>query len=208
MTRRVHAFVRELHLYLGLFVSPFVIVFALSAVFLVHAWVPASSAPPERRTATDVPIPPDFEKLKGREQLAAARAVLDRLGIHGEIGFIRQFPRDRRVLLPVTLPGRETTVELSLATRSAVISSHPTGLGDATVFLHKMPGPHNVSLRGNSGFMRVWRWLADASVYLVLFLSLSGLYLWAALKAERRAGLALLAAGAVSIGGLVYALVA
>jgi hypothetical protein len=55
--------------------------------------------------------------------------------------------------------------------------------------------------------MRIWRWLADGTVYLVLFLSISGVYLWAVLRAERRIGLALIAAGAVSFFGSVYALV-
>ena len=79
---------------------------------------------------------------------------------------------------------------------------------DATVLLHKMPGPHNVAIRGNTTFMQVWRWLADATVYLLMFLSVSGVYLWAVLRSERRVGLALLAAGALSFAGLVYAVIA
>jgi hypothetical protein len=70
-----------------------------------------------------------------------------------------------------------------------------------------MPGPHNANIRGNSFYMRAWRWLADATVYLVLFLTLSGVYLWAVLRAERRIGLALIAAGAFSLIGMVYALI-
>ena len=72
--------------------------------------------------------------------------------------------------------------------------------------LHKMPGQHLANLRGNWVYMRLWRWLADATVYLVLFLSISGIYLWAVLRAERRIGLMLLAAGACSFFGLLYAL--
>jgi hypothetical protein len=56
--------------------------------------------------------------------------------------------------------------------------------------------------------MRAWRWLADATVYLLLFISVSGIYLWTVLRLERRAGIAMLAAGAVSFFGIVYALVA
>jgi hypothetical protein len=39
-----------------------------------------------------------------------------------------------------------------------------------------------------------------------LFITISGIYLWVALKAERRIGLGLLAAGIVSFFGLVAAL--
>jgi len=55
-----------------------------------------------------------------------------------------------------------------------------------------MPGQHNAAIRGNVWFMRFWRWLADITVYLVLFISISGIYLWLVLRAERRIGLALL----------------
>ena len=94
MNPRFYAIVRDLHLYVGLFLSPFVLVFAISVPLLVHSWVPGAAQPPEKRIATDVALPAGFEKLKGREQLAAARIVLDRIGVHGEIGFVREIPRE------------------------------------------------------------------------------------------------------------------
>lgn len=207
MTPRFHAIVRDLHLYVGLFLSPFVVVFAVSVIFLVHAWLPGSGAPPSSRTATHVSLPANLEQLKGREQLTALHTVLDALGIHGEIGFVRQLPKQRRFVIPVAVPGHETVVELDLAGATAAISSRTTGIWDAMVYLHKMPGPHNANLRGNAFFMQVWRWLADATVYLTLFVSVSGIYLWAVLKSERRVGLILLAAGALSFGGIIYGLI-
>ena len=45
-------------------------------------------------------------------------------------------------------------------------------------------------------------------MYLTLFITVSGIYLWVALKAERRIGVALVLAGAVTFWGLVYAIVA
>ena len=62
-----------------------------------------------------------------------------------------------------------------------------------------MPGPHNVNMRGNSSYMKVWRWLADVSSYGLIFLTLSGVYLWIALQAERRIGLTLLSLDLVQI---------
>ena len=209
MRHPFYAIVRDLHLYVGLFLSPFVLVFAISVIFVVHSWVPGVGASAAvTRTETDVAIPPDFERLKGREQVEAAHAILERIGVRGEIGFIRQFPKERRFVMPVSVPGHETSVDLNVESRSAKLSTRTTGLADATVFLHKMPGPHNVAIRGNTAFMHAWRWLADATVYLLLFLSLSGVYLWAVLKSERQIGLFLFGAGAVSFGGIVYALIA
>jgi hypothetical protein len=71
-----------------------------------------------------------------------------------------------------------------------------------------MLGPHNVDLRGNSPLMRWWRVLADATAYLTLFITASGIYLWVALKADRRVGLMLILAGAITFWGLVYAIAA
>ncbi|MEY4939919.1 MAG: putative PepSY TM-like [Verrucomicrobiota bacterium] len=206
MRQPFYAFVRDLHLYGGLFLSPFLIVFALSVVFLVHAWVPGAGAPPVRRRAANVALPANLEQLKGREQLTALHAVLDTLEVRGEIGFVRQLPKPRRFVIPVAVPGRETVVELDVAGATADISTRSTGGWDAMVYLHKMPGPHNVNLRGNAFFMQVWRWLADATVYLTLFVSVSGIYLWTVLKSERRVGLILLATGALSLGGMIYGL--
>ena len=207
MSPRVYPFVRDLHLYIGLFLSPFVLIFAVSVIFLVHSWVPGMKGRAEPRTVTNLEIPSNIEQLKSREQVDAAQRLLAALGVRGEIGFVRQIPRERRIVLPVSVPGRETIVDVNLASRSATISERHTGMWDAMVYLHKMPGPHNVAIRGNAGFMHAWRWLADATVYLLLFVSASGVYLWAVLKAERRFGVTMLVAGALSFSGLVYALV-
>ncbi len=206
MSKSFYVVTRDLHLYCGLFISPFVLLFAISVVFLVHSWIPGVAKHPASRNASDLLIPPNLDRLNGREQVNAVRSVLDRLGVSGEVSFIRRFPKEHRLVIPVLVPGRETTVDLNLETRAAVITRRNTGTWDAVVYLHKMPGPHNANIRNNWFYMRVWKWVADATVYLVLFISISGIYLWVVLRAERRIGLALIAGGASSFFGLVYAL--
>jgi hypothetical protein len=68
--------------------------------------------------------------------------------------------------------------------------------------------PHNAAVRGNWVYTRLWSWLTDATVYMLLLISVTGVYLWAVLKAERRIGLVLLGAGALSFAGAIYAIVA
>jgi hypothetical protein len=68
-----------------------------------------------------------------------------------------------------------------------------------------MPGPHNIAIRGNWIGTQTWRVFADVTIYLLLFISSSGVYLWWAVKAERRTGSAILAAGAVTLFGIVFA---
>jgi hypothetical protein len=204
--KRFYLTTRDLHLYLGLFISPFILVFAISVPFLVHAWMPGVSPQGENRVVSRLQLPATLEQLNGREQLNAVRHVLDELGVQGEVGYIRRISKEHRLVVPVVVPGQETTVDLNVSSGSAEIVRRSTGLADAVVYLHKMPGPHNANIRGNSFYMGVWRWLADATSYLMLFLSITGIYLWAVLKAERKMGLTLLGAGAFSFFGMVYVL--
>ena len=102
----------------------------------------------------------------------------------------------------------DAIVDLDYEQRSATVTSKRQSLGDAVIYLHKMPGPHNADVRGNSRLVRGWRIVADATAYLLMFLTVSGIYLWVALKAERRIGFALIAAGTVSFFGLVYVIAA
>ena len=205
MRKRFYVVTRDLHLYVGLFLSPFVLVFAVSVFYLVHVSVGRSPEDTPKRVVVDLAVSPELEQLTGGEQVAALRPVLSGLGVEGEVNFIRKIAKEHRLIVPVLVPGRETTVDLNLERRTAAVSVRETGLGDAITHLHKMPGPHNVNMRGNSTYMKVWRRLADVSSYGLLFLTLSGLYLWIALRAERRIGLTLLSLGALSFFGLIYA---
>lgn len=209
MRGRFYLLNRDLHLYLGLFISPFVLVFAVSVFFLVHAWVPGITPGPSttRVVATSaLPIPGDLQTLSGRPLIDALRPALEKAGVHGEIGFVRHLVKEEKFIIPVTIPGRETTVSLSIASGEATIVTRETGLADALVTLHKSPGQHGPGIRMNWFFMRAWRWMADATVYLVLFISLSGIYLWYVLRAERSVGVILIFAGALSFFGMAYAL--
>lgn len=207
MSKRFYRVTRDLHLYFGLFISPFVLVFAVSVFFLVHSpsLKSASGIGPES-TITDLSLPADLETVSGRERINKLKPVLERLGVQGEFGWVQHFPKQHRFVIPVTVPGQVTTVTLDLTKREASIARSNTGLMDALVVLHMSPGQHLADIRKNWFFMRVWSWLADATVYLTLFITVSGVYLWFVLRAERVVGISLLAAGAVSFLGIVYAL--
>ena len=210
MIRRLYPVTRDLHLYVGLFLSPFILLFSISVFYLVHRAAPRPAPDPSMpsRVITDLAIPAGLAQLQGRPRVEALRSVLQQIGVEGEIDFVRHLQKEHRMIVPVRLPGRDTIVTLDYEQRTASIASKQHPIGEAIVYLHKMPGPHNVDVRGNSGLVRAWSILADATAYLLLFLTLSGLYLWAVLKAERRIGLALISAGALTFLGLVYAITA
>ena len=208
--RRLYLLTRDLHLYLGLFLSPFVLVFSVSVFYLVHglAYRPEPDASDNPRTVTNVAIPADIARVQGRARVDALRPVLDQLGVRGEIDFVRHIAAERRLVIPVRLPDHDSVISLNYDRGTATVTDRRRSIGDALVYLHKMPGPHNADLRGNSGLMRAWRLFADATAYLLLFITISGVYLWVALKAERKIGVMLLILGAATFGGLVYVIAA
>ena len=208
MTKRIYTITRDLHLYLGLFLAPFMLVFSVSTFFIVHAWIPGlAEGPGTPDVVKGVALPPDIESLDGRARVDALRTALPTLGVTGEIGFVRHIPRDHRLVFAVFVPGRETTIAIDIAAQTATITQRDSGIWDGLVTLHKSPGQHLVAIRMNWFPMLAWRWFADGTVYLILLITLSGICLWAVLRAERVAGLALLAAGALSFMGIVYAVI-
>lgn len=187
--------------------SPFVLVFAISVFFVVHTWLPKLTADTSQtRIVTALPIPADCENLSGRPLIDALRPALQQAGVQGEVGFVRHLVKEGILIIPVTIPGRETTVSLGLTNREATIVTREVGLATALVTLHKSPGQHGPNIRMNWFFMKAWRWSADATVYLILFISISGVYLWYVLRSERAVGLTLLVVGAGLFFAMAYAL--
>jgi hypothetical protein len=188
-----------------LFISPFVVLFAASVFYLNHGKLSASQqSVPE--TFRGLHIPDGFDRLKGRDAVERAKVILPQVGVAGEIGFLRYVPKDRHLIFPVSRAGSEATVHIDLNARTALVTHRRMNVWESLSYLHKMPGPHNVAIRGNWIGISLWRGVADATIYLLLFISLSGIYLWWAIKAERRTGLMLLAAGAVTFFGLIFAI--
>src|SRR5215203_459202 len=202
----LYRWLRDLHLYLGLFISPFILLFAASVLYLNHGkLLPGVS--PAARTFRGLRVPGGFDRVKGAEAVEHAKTILTQVGVEGEIGFLRYVSKDRHLILPVTKAGSETTVDVDLDARTATVTYRAMNLWESLAYLHKMPGPHNTAIRGNWIGTRVWRVFADGTVYLLLFISISGVYLWWAIKAERRIGFALLGGGAITFVGLIYAIV-
>ncbi len=197
---------RNLHLYAGLFLSPFVLAFAISVIFLNHPGI-SLGKPDEYETKTmRVEVPAGIEKPEGMERIQRAREILRQANLSGEISFIGYSARDGSLTIPVSKPGYEAIVTVALPAGWATIAERRTGFWDSLIFLHKMPGPHLANIRGNWWAVRVWAVLADGTAWLLIFLSVTGVYLWAAIRSERRIGLTLLLGGGVSLLGALYAI--
>src|SRR5215813_5132753 len=107
MRGRFYRIIRDLHLYFGLFISPFVLVFAISVVFLVHSWLPRiGSVTPRKQVVSASPLPEGLQTLSGRPLIEALKPVLEKAGVRGEVGFVRHLVKEDQLVIPVIIPGR------------------------------------------------------------------------------------------------------
>lgn len=196
--KKYYPLVRSLHLYFGLFISPFVLIFSISVLVFNHPDIINSVCPvkvlPEIKTKLDK-IPYDTSDV------GTAKAIAMKLKIKGEVDFISK--NDSSFSFPVNKPGLRVYIKVNTKTDSVLITSKSEGSLRAMTYLHAMPGPHNVKVRGNSTFMKTWKILADAVVYFLLFLTVSGIFLWYFLKAERGIGMFSLALGVLFFIGML-----
>lgn len=194
---------RDLHLYLGLFVSPFVLLYAVTVLLLNHTYMPwGGDEGAVVRSSVAVSVPDEENSLEFATQIRR------QIGATGEIGFVNVNRETNRVSFPLEKPGERIMVRVDLSSGIAELEHRETGVWDAMIYLHRMPGPHNVSIRGNWIFTWLWGWVADATVYLILFVTATGVYLWTVLKAERKAGWIFLGSGVLTFFLILSALIA
>src|SRR5881394_122534 len=97
MSKRFYLVTRDLHLYVGLFISPFVLVFSISVFFLVHAWRPRIvSETSTTRVVSAVPLPGDLQRLSGRPLIDALKPMLEKADVCGEVGFVRHLVKEEK----------------------------------------------------------------------------------------------------------------
>lgn len=193
-SRRIYQWTRGSHLYLGLFICPFILVYAVSTLFLNH-----SIRPSPQQSAPEI-VPLDLsDDLKGEPLV---KSVLGQLGITGEVAGRGQV-RNQKTTIRVQRPGRVKIITVDLDQKQATLTERSTGILGALNFLHFNPGLHRSP---NWIITKFWGWIADAVVYLTLFLTVSGIYLWALIKSERKRGWIALGAGMLTFTLLVAAL--
>ncbi|MDA1277729.1 MAG: PepSY-associated TM helix domain-containing protein [Verrucomicrobia bacterium] len=185
-SQRFAVWTRALHLYFGLFISPFILIYAISTLFLNHS----IRARPSDKEPTVVPISVGAD-LDGMDLV---NSVLGQLGLSGEI-LGQGVVRNGKTMIRVVRPGAIKIVTIDLEKQEAGIVERSTGLLGAITFLHFNPGLHK---EPNWAITKLWGWLADSVVYLALFLTVSGTYLWFLLRTERRAGLIATGAGVLT----------
>jgi hypothetical protein len=194
-SKGLYQWTRKLHLYFGMFICPFILVYAVSTIYLNHSVRPK----PVDEAQAPVSIQVDRD-AKGPELV---NQVLEQLELTGEIVGRGQV-NNNRTIIRVARPGSIKVVTVDLVEQQATILERSNGLLGAINYLHFNPGLHRIP---NWGITKLWGWLADTVVYVTLFLTVSGIYLWALIKSERKIGWILLGGGFGFFISIVAALV-
>ena len=139
--KRFYHWNRELHLYLGLIVSPFLLIFAVSTILLNHGMKPS---PVENKTT--VPI----ELKEGLEGEALVADVLDQLNFTGEV-FGRGKFRNGKTTINISKPGNVKFVTVDIEKKEVLIANRSFGfidtLGTFTLTQVLTSTPHGSSLK-------------------------------------------------------------
>src|SRR5436189_6371225 len=100
MRVRFYRIIRDLHLYFGLFISPFVLLFAISVFFLVHSWLPRlASVTTTTRVVSDLPLPGDLPTLSGRPLIDSLKPAPEKADVRGEVGFVRHLVKEQKLMI-------------------------------------------------------------------------------------------------------------
>ena len=179
--------IRSTHLYLALFLGPWVLLYAGSTFVMNHrAWFRGEPAPPPRweRLAEDR-YPGGFPPGATAGQMAAQ--ILAGLGMEGSN---QASLRNGTLVITRNHAQRPLRVTYTVADRRLVVERQAW---DGAMFLERM--------HRRRGFQSpyiledAWAFSVDLFIVAVLFWSLSGFWLWWEMRPTRRAGLACLVAG-------------
>ena len=205
--KKYYQIIKDLHFYIGLFISPFIIIFALSALVLNHnftdwqddwqVWYFSVNDKVDKTARFTIPIPDNSD-------IDYAKDILSQIDISGEIANV--FGDSIQMYIPVTKPGHRISIRADLLAGIAYIHEEKTNFWKRLIWLHKTPGPHNANIRGNWIYTKIWGSLADFFVIFLLFSSITGIILWYYFKSERAIGLIALLIGFLSIASLVIGL--
>ena len=98
--KKYYPLIRRLHLYFGLFISPFVLIFSFSMLAINHEGLLNQFSPVEQLPVIKVKL----DRMPyDTSDLATAKAICRKLGIDGQIDFISK--EDDYIFFPANKPG-------------------------------------------------------------------------------------------------------
>jgi hypothetical protein len=187
-------FVRRAHLYTGLFLLPWVIMFGVSTIPINHQSPETAVWTRLGEHAFDAPVPGQEENLR-----PLGRQMMDAAGIEGGYWVYRVSPRQVQAGHPDFLA--PVRLNYFAQEKRLVVERRPFSLRSFLSGMHTRGG------YDMGGFWdSVWAVFVDAvCVGLILWIA-SGMYMWWGLPATRRWGWIALGAGAVCFAVIIATL--
>lgn len=178
---------RRTHLYLALFLTPWVLMYTLSTAVMNHKTRGAGAAPPPQwETVSDQTYDGIFPP--GASHHNIARQILTSLGLDG--AHQASLRDGGKVVIQRFTAVQPMRLTFDPATKRLLVERQTA---DSRAFLERM--------HRRRGFQHpyllddTWAFLVDLFIAAMLFWALSGLWLWWEMKVTRKAGAAALAAG-------------
>lgn len=180
--------IRRTHMYLALFLGPWVLMYALSTFVMNHRALfrGQEPAPPKWETISDTVYAGEFPPGADREQLAAQ--ILASLGMDGAH---QANLRDGKLVVLRNEAIRPVRITYTPASNRLLVERQ---VWEGSAFLERM--------HRRRGFQHpylledLWAFSVDLFIAVMLFWVLSGLWMWWEMKATHRWGIASLVAGA------------
>jgi len=177
----------QLHLYAGLVCSAYLLVYGVSSLAFNHGWGVGPAAREARQWTAMVAVP------AADAPQAMAEDIRDRLGLMGGVPpWEVRGDGSTSLRFSVDHPGKSYQVQWQRSQEAAQVSETRKGGWSILRAMHGLayavPG---------SRFLHAWSWYTEITTWLVVLLSLSGVYLWAARRIELYVGGILLATFAV-----------
>jgi hypothetical protein len=185
--------VRKIHLYCGLIIMVFLMMYFVSGYMMVHRpWFLTPPPPPTIQTATLEPA----EAALPAEQLAAR--VKEKLKLAGRI----QFPQNQPAKMTrfwVIRPGAMIRVDVPAGQREARLTTQRVGLVGILIMLHKINGYDDQPL------FDVYAAFCDLAGLSMIVFAVSGVYLWWKRTRNKVPGIVCLAVScAYGVGMMLY----
>jgi hypothetical protein len=167
-------FILQLHLYAGLFCSAYLLVYGVTSLAFNHAWGAGAKAGAAREWRAEVAPP------QAAEPQAMAEEIRDRLGLMGWAppGEVRG-DGSTSLRFTVERPGKSYKIQWQRRQGLAQVRETRKGFWPVLKAMHGLRAPPP-----NANFLHAWGWYTEITTFLVVFVALSGLYLWRARRIE------------------------
>ncbi len=189
MSPRLRRVLLSLHLYLGLLMAPYLLVYGVST-WLLNRDGPAEDAAPAHTWSAAVDVTP------APDDRATAERVRDALGLFGHVPPWRVEAGEDALRFVVSRPGRLYHLRYAPAEGRVEVETLDKGLGAV------LKGLHGLHVLPGSRWVASWALYTELSVVALGLMVVSGLWLDAR-RWRRRPGAALGLAAAIACTGLL-----